>query len=495
MGTFVLKIREKPIQSLIVLALIPRLVAVFLSQGYGMHDDHFGPIEQPFIIMHDISYWENRGGVHGHSIVYPALHYGLFVVLKQLAIEDPKHVMLIVRFIHALYSLLIVYYGYKIVRIYSTEQTAWRVGLLLALFWPLPFISVRNLIEVVCIPPIMAGMYYVLRSEQKQRYAFWAGILFGIGFVFRYQTVLMPAVIAAIWLFQKKWKNTAFLTLGGCVAAFLIQGTADTLAWGYPFAAVIEYIRYNATHSTEYTTGNWYNYLALLLGAFIPPTSFFLLYGYVREWKRSSLLFFSTLAFFIFLSSFPNKQERFVFSVVPQILMLSAMGWIDAIEQSSFWQKHVRWVKVFWGWFWVVNTALLILFSTYYSKRARVETMYYFYGKQLSGFIMVAGDVGVTQMPQFYAGQYTKCIYEIHRDDEIGSVAERVRAEGKCPNYGIFFGPKALERKEKLEQALQQPLRYETTIEPSFLDDVFYKLNPRYNKNQTIYIYSIEWKK
>ncbi|MCX7984630.1 MAG: glycosyltransferase family 39 protein [Bacteroidetes bacterium] len=482
-----------PLRSLLLIALVPRLIAVFASQGYGMHDDHFGPIEQPFIIMHDSSYWENRGGVHGHSIVYPALHYGLFYILKGVGIVDPKKVMLLVRLLHALYSLLIVYFGYRIVRHLSSAHTAWYTGVVLALFWPFPFISVRNLIEVVCIPPIMAGMYYALRANEGKKYAWWSGILFGLGFVFRYQTILMPMTIGIFWLFQKRWRETSYLALGGITAALLIQGSADTFAWGYPFAAVLEYTRYNLTHSTEYTTGNWYNYLLLLIGAFIPPMSFFLLYGYVREWKRSSLIFFSTLAFFLFLSLFPNKQERFVFSVVPQILMLSVMGWVDLVKLSRFWERNKWLVKGLWGWFWVINIVLLVVFSTYYSKRARVETMYYLYGKHLTGFVLVAGDVGITQMPQFYTGQYTKCIFEIHSDAHIDSVVAKILTAGKCPNYVICFGPKAIERKEKFERSLGRDLLYEATIQPSFLDNVFYQLNPRFNKNQTIYIFRIHW--
>lgn len=485
-------IQKHPIRSLLLIALLPRLLAVVFSQGYGMHDDHFGPIEQPHIIFHDISYWENRGGVHGHSIVYPSLHYGLFFALREMNIVDPKDVMFIVRLLHALYSLLIVYFGYKIVRFYSSPEIAWKTGILLALFWPLPFISVRNLIEVVCIPPLMAGTYYALRAEEHKKYTLWAGVFFAIAFVFRYQTILIPATIVLIWLWQKQWRFVLRMFITGFVTAFCIQGTADILAWGYPFAAVLEYIRYNATHSTDYTTGGWFNYLFLLLGAFIPPTSFFLLYGCARQWKKASLLFFSSLTFFIFLSSFPNKQERFVFSVVPQIFLLSAMGWLEATEVSAFWQRHKRVVRGLWIWFWIVNTVLLLLFSTYYSKRARAEAMYYFYGKPVSGYVLVAGDVGVTQMPQFYSGQYTKTLYEIHNTEEVEAIANRILTENKSPNYVLFFGPQALEKKEKLEHALGKNLKYEATISPSFLDDVFYRLNPRYNKNQTIFIYRIE---
>ena len=103
--------------------------------GYGMHDDHFGPIEQPFQIMNDMSVWENKGEPHGHSIIYPALHYYLFIGLEKVNITDPQDKMLIVRILHAFYSLLLVYFGFKIAKLITSEKNAKIIGLILALFW------------------------------------------------------------------------------------------------------------------------------------------------------------------------------------------------------------------------------------------------------------------------------------------------------------------------------------------------------------------------
>ena len=94
--------QEHPLASIVLLALIPRLVAVVLSKGYGMHDDHFGPIEQPFIIMNDITYWTSRTTPHGHSIVYPSIHYVLFQGFEAIGIRDPQAKMYLVRFLHGL---------------------------------------------------------------------------------------------------------------------------------------------------------------------------------------------------------------------------------------------------------------------------------------------------------------------------------------------------------------------------------------------------------
>jgi hypothetical protein len=484
---------KHPILSILLVALLPRLIAAFFSKGYGMHDDHFGPIEQPFIIMHDHSYWDDRSGVHGHSIVYPALHFVLFKGMQAVGIDDPQDKMLVVRLLHALYSLLVVYFGFRIAEQLSSRETAKKAGLLLALFWPLPFISVHNLIEVVCIPPMMAGLYYIMRSEEKRKFAFYAGLCFGLAFVFRYQTLIVAGVAGLVLLFKKQWKECMLIGAGFLVSACLIQGSADIFAWGKPFAAFVEYVRDNSAHSMDYTVGPWYNYTLLLLGAFIPPASFFLFYGWFKNWRKTSVVFFSTLAFFVFLSYFPNKQERFVFSVVPPIFLLSVIGWMEITAVSEFWQKHRRTVRALWIWFWIMNIILLIPFSLYYSKRSRCESMYYFYGKKITGLVLVGGNVGTIQPPQFYSDQYVTNLFQIESEADVQPVSQRVRFAEIQPNYAIFFGIEDIDaRHARMENSFGRKLIFEKQIDPSFLDDVFFRLNPKHNKNQAAFIYRIE---
>ena len=258
---------DRPLPAIVLIALVPRLVAAVFAQGYGMHDDHFGPIEQPFIIMNYLTYWTGRVIPHGHSILYPSIHYALFNGLQAAGIYDPKTTMYIVRIIHALYSLLIVVFGYKIAEVLSTRETAKKAGLILALFWVLPYLSVRNLIEVVCIPPLMAGFYYALTARQNLRNALVAGLWFALAFSFRYQTLLITGTVGLVFLFSKDYRQMIWCAIGFVLAATVIQGSIDIFAWGYPFQSFIEYVRYNASHGEDYTTGPWYNYLLLVFGA------------------------------------------------------------------------------------------------------------------------------------------------------------------------------------------------------------------------------------
>ncbi len=466
---------------ILVIALIPRLIAAFFSMGYGMHDDHFGPIEQPFLIMNDISVWENKGEPHGHSIIYPALHYYLFLGLEKVNITDPQDKMLIVRVLHAFYSLLIVYFGFKIARLITSERNAKITGLILALFWIFPFMSVRNLIEFVCIPPLLAGTYFVMRDENKKSYIF-AGAMFALSFIFRVQILLIPFGIGLILLFQKKFALLISLVISLIATAFFTQGIVDWLAWGYPFAAFWTYFSYNATHSGEYTSGPFYNYLLLLFGILIPPTSIYFFKDYFANWKNKLMFFFPSFLYLLFHSIFPNKQERFILPFVPFFIILGSINFSEYLKKKVF--------KYFWIWFWVINSVLLIVFSFTYSKRSRVESFYYLSKKDdVKSVLVDCGKIGSMFNPTFYMNKYSVPVYTTWETNPLDSIIPIIKVE---PNYIIMYGDdNQKERIETIESRFQGKMKFEVEIAPSIIDMAFYHLNPKHNKNETAYIYKL----
>jgi len=481
---------NRPLVAVMLIALLPRVLAAVFSKGYAMSDDHFGPIENPFIVIHFPEAWINRGGVYGHSFVYPALHYFLFNGLAAVGIQDPQIVMDVVRFLHALYSLLIVYFGFKIAEVLSDTAVARKVGLILALFWALPFLGVRNLIEVVCIPPLMAGCYYGLISGKSFKNAFLAGLWFGLAFVFRYQTLALTGTLGLVLLVQKKFRETTFLGLGFLATAFVVQGSMDTYAWGFPFASVVEYIRYNLSHSEDYTTGPWYNYTLLVLGALVPPMSFLLVYGFFKNWKKTMLLVLPVLVFFVLHSSFPNKQERFILPVVPLILVLGVVGWETYVRESEFWSRHRKGLQSIWIWFWSVDAILLVLFSTYYCKKTRVESEYYLYGKPVTAILQDGGKNGVTLPPLFYGGKYPVLMADISAEQQLAYTKSQFAVSPVRPNYILFYGSDNFDQRvQRIEHALGLKMILEGRFDPSFLDYVFYRLNPTHNKNETIFVF------
>ena len=118
--------------------------------------------------------------------------------------------------------------------------------------------------------------------------------------------------------------------------------------------------------------------------------------------------------------------------------------------------------------------------------------MYTLYGKQVSGIVLVGGTLGVTQPPMFYAGVYPVPIYQINNDAELAQVKTELGNGSVRPNYVIFFGLEDIEQRvQHIESSLKMKFTLERRIEASFLDDVFYRLNPKNNKNQTTFVFKV----
>jgi hypothetical protein len=231
---------QKPLPLILWIAFILRLISVIFAKGWGMHDDHFLVIEasQSWVDGTDYNYWlpGNVAGKEaaGHSWFYVGIHYLFFYFLKIINITDPQAKMYFIRLIHALYSLITVWLGYKITERLSNKNTATITALLLAAFWFMPWLSVRNLVEIVCIPPLLGGIWIIINSENKRNRMlqfFWAGLIVGIAFSIRFQTSLFAFGLFLAILFRKQIQGMIFstkdlhhITVAGTKERYMIDG-------------------------------------------------------------------------------------------------------------------------------------------------------------------------------------------------------------------------------------------------------------------------------
>ncbi|MEG2666808.1 MAG: glycosyltransferase family 39 protein, partial [Bacteroidales bacterium] len=194
-----------PLTCILLAAFLVRLVAVCFAKGYGMHDDHFTIVEtaRSWVDGYDSENWlpssQQNPVPGGHSLLYPGLQFLLFEALHLLGIDAAGVTMWVTRFFLAIFSLLTVYFGYKITEKEYGKRIALQAGWTLALFWALPWLSVRNLVEIVCIPFLLWGCWAYLKGDQskesrpKANLVFWSGFLLGLAFSFRFQTLVFSA--------------------------------------------------------------------------------------------------------------------------------------------------------------------------------------------------------------------------------------------------------------------------------------------------------------
>ncbi len=500
----IVKIREyyqnQPFKFILFVGLLFRLIAAIFSEGFAFQDDHFLVIE---IAQHWVdgipNEWLPAFGAKipsGHSLFYAGLHYYLFVVLKFFGIVNPEIKMLIVRLIHAFYSLSIVYLGIKITQKISSNANAITVGWLLSVFWIFPLLSVRNLVEMVSIPPLMFALYILLKYKENWNWKiiFIAGFIGGISFSFRFQTILILGGLGLVLLIQKEWLKTLFFGLGVILSLIIFQGLVDFLVWGKPFAEFIEYTNYNLHHSAEYPNGPWYNYTLLILGLFILPLSLFLFWGNIFKFRKYLLLTLPIAIFFIFHSYFPNKQERFVLTMFPIFIVVGIVGWNEFKQNSKWWSTKSGFYQKSWKFIWMMNAVLLLVLTPSSTKISKLRAMNYF--RERGGveyFVLETTHMwGSVLMPRFYHGVWNN-YYTIRQDYGAKELFESLKAENKpMPSHIIFAEPKNLDERIQIVRSNVKNLFFEKKVESSYLDRFMVWINP-VNVNQTYYIYRIEY--
>lgn len=490
----------RPLFWLTLIALVPRLLAALFSGGYFAHDDHFLMIEagQSWVDGYDYDYWLpwNQGDAPrptGHMMLYPGLHYLLFLFCKWIGITDPSVKMVLVRLLHALWSLIVVRTGYRIALRLSTPTVAWRAGLLLALYFFMPFLSVRNLVETVSIPPLMLAAWWLIRRPEgpSLKDLFVAGLWAGLAVDLRFQTVFFGCGAGLALLLQRNVRGAALFGLGLLVPFALVNGIVDAFIWGRPFAEVTEYVQYNLANSTTYFNQPWYNYLLVMAGVFIPPFSLAVLFGFFKRPKPLTI-WLAVFSFLFFHSAFPNKQERFILSIVPLVLVLGLVAWESFRTRSGWWQRHHGIWRGVMIWTWVLNLALLVPLTFSYSKHERVEAMLMLRDRHVKGVIIEdTAEQDPPMLPLFYLGQWK--ISQLFLTDGQADIREFAKPlpTGPGDNVVLFIGQEHLpERVQRMEEALG-PLHLIGEARPGLLDRAVRWLNP-INRNVTISIYLLE---
>ena len=163
-----------------------RLLAVIFSRGFGWIDDQFLVIEIAQSWVDGIDYYNwlpgnsDNSAPKGFSFFYTGIHYILLLIFEWIGLDDPQGKMVLVRLIHALWSMLMIKIGYELTLELSDKKSAKKVGWMLALFWMFPFLSVRNLVEFVCIPLLLYGTLLIVKANQKTPLLLWItiGIIF-----------------------------------------------------------------------------------------------------------------------------------------------------------------------------------------------------------------------------------------------------------------------------------------------------------------------------
>lgn len=259
-----------------------------------------------------------------------------------------------IRLIIGFFSLLIITLSYRIVKVISDKKTALEVAILLATLWFIPYVTVHPLPQVLTIPFLLYGTLLIVKQdfllankeiEKFHRTTFIiAGLCFGLGFTFWYQSALYYLGIIIALMILKNWRGT-LMTIIGFIVAICVTETAPDIIWhGQPFYRICEFFNnggaYLSSKSVECQCV-YYSLPIILLG-FLPPLSLMIIFGYFRVCRKYLLLFLPAMLFLLFYLIFPNLNIIYLLPVTPTYVICGFVGWKEFKRKSAFWERNKK---------------------------------------------------------------------------------------------------------------------------------------------------------
>jgi hypothetical protein len=494
-----------------------RLIAVFFAKGYMMHDDHFLTVEpsSSWAAGKNFNDWlPGIGNTREHpepiSFFYLGFLFVFFKIFQLFGIENPDTQMYLMRLIHAAYSLLVIVFAWKITLRISDIKNAKLVAWLLAFIAIIPNFATRNLVEFVCMPPLLIGIYWLLRSGvfEKRNSEIKIGtfdllvgsLVLGLAVGFRYQLVLVAFGAGLTILYSRHLLQAVIFGFIAFIGFFITQ-LDDVIFWGgEPFQHLFGYFEYNKTHALNYP-GSPFAYLSFISIFILPPLSLFMLAGFVSSWKKHLFLTLPTTIFILFHIVYPNRQERFLLPILPLLLIAGTIGWNQLVSVSTFWKQREKLHQNLWKFFWIVNAIVMLILAFTYSKKSQVESMLYLYEQgDCKNFIReFSHKSGAAMPPQFYSANWSS-YYEFGENVDPGWIVKELKLHEKentgtiherpVPNYILFYDDDSLDgRVEKMIKYFPT-LTFQTTIEPGWFDKLLNKMNDK-NKLERVHIYKM----
>jgi hypothetical protein len=318
-------------------ALVLRLVVAWWSEKIPYPDELFQYLEQAHRLVYGYGFvpWEYRFGVRNWLL--PGALAALLETLRIFGLAQPAVYIPVIKSILSVVSVVVVYASYAIGRNLFSEQ-AGRIAAVFSAVW-------YELLSYATVPtPEVLGAYASLAAlalatgPRRDRYPALIGLLLGLAVALRLQYALSAAAIGAVVLLTWGWRPVVLLAACGA-AVLLAAGLLDAWTWGTAFVSYYNAVLFNIVHGVGGLFGQqpfvWY-FLRLLFAS--GGLHIVALVSGAVAWRQSwpiLLVVAGVLAPHMLLA---HKEYRFVFLVVPLLMVLLAHGatvlvaWLATLE-------------------------------------------------------------------------------------------------------------------------------------------------------------------
>jgi phosphatidylinositol glycan class B len=415
--------------AIFAIALLLRVAAAIHFPNIEWGDEIFNTIEP----AHRLAYhygvvdWEWREGVR--SWVFPAFLAGVMRATDWMGPGSLGYLRAIA-VVLSLLSLTTVWFGCAWAKRAGGNVAAMIAAGACATWYDLVYFSPKTLIEVLATNFLLPGLYFGMYGDEssERKRLFLAGLLLGLAVSLRIQ--LAPAVgFAFLYFCYKNWRTRGPAMFMGLLLPVVVFGLVDAVTWSYPFQSFLRYFWAAAVQERNLfgQTEPWYWYLLVLAVRFF-PLCVLALVGV----RRSPFLGWVVLIIVAFHSVIPHKELRYMYAVMPIVITLAALGFVELAEDFNTWGKWVLSSRAIVIAGLVLCSCTSALFA-WRSPRWTHSSGSLIAMNTLSQDSSVCG-VGLYKLSWIYSGGYS----HLHRNVPIVLVLRDAELEEQAPSFNAL---------------------------------------------------------
>ena len=357
----------------LLIALIAHLICVWFSVGFHHPDEHFQLVEFANYKLGRTPYeslpWEFPA--HMRPGLQPFIAYLFLKPYYALGFTDPYAFATMLRLMSASIALLTAWHFHKAILPQIKSAFLQKVHLVLSfLGWGLVYLHVRFSSENWSAIAITWAIIMLWRNNKRSYWLF--GLLVGISFVFRFQSIFMIGAAGLWMLFVEKtpWSNI-LKVFAGFIAAFVLglvfehwlYGEWTISGWNYVYQNIIE------NKAAKYGVEPWYWYFVQIVVQGLAPFSIIMLLSIpvLLLYKPKHILTWMISLFLLAHIAVAHKEFRFLYPLAffYPFLAVTTIEYLDEKVRNyhqSKWYRNFR--NIGWKTFWIANGVALILMIT-----------------------------------------------------------------------------------------------------------------------------------
>jgi hypothetical protein len=204
-----------------------------------------------------------------------------------------------------------------------------------SLYFAMPFLGTRAFGESIAATCLILGLALCETLGRKNLFALGSGLLLmGLATLFRYQVGLVFVTYGVILCFRKEIKPLMIYGFSG-IGILLMEITVDLMSGRGPLQTLQSYFLVNQGGAVSMGVQPWYTHILLLSVLTLFPVSL-LFWDQVKSlFKNHTVLCLSFIVFVSIHSIIPHKEERFMFPIIPFLLIALAFVWSQ--KKDSLW--------------------------------------------------------------------------------------------------------------------------------------------------------------